>query len=293
MKRITTIALLFAVGFLFSCKGKPKPSGPAYTLKMKLANGDKFGQDMDMDMKIGMKMAGVNMDMNMTMNMSMDMEVLGDTADMKKIQFTYTKAKMGMDIKGLPAGTPGIDTKAIMDKAAERMEGKSIVVLLDKKNKIVDVIGFEEMMANEDDVAVQAQIKKMFSKEQVNSMMGIMFNMYPDHPVQVGESWDNTADMNFGPMKMGMKTQYTLKEVTNGVAKVDIDAKFKGTGKMDQNGMSLDMDMDGTQEGEIGINQDNGYLKGADYKMDVKAKAKIMGQSVPYDIHATYTMKGH
>jgi hypothetical protein len=293
MKRIIAIVLLAGFVSFLSCKSKPKPTGPAHTLKMRLANGDKFGQDMDMDMKIGMKAGGVNMDMNMTMNMSIDMEVLGDTADMKKLKFTYTSAKMGLDIQGLPGGTPGLGTKEIMDEAAEKITGKSMVLLLTRKNEIADVLGFEEMITDGDNPDVDEQIKKMFSKDQLNNMMGIMFSMYPDKAVQVGESWEKEADLNFGPVNMRVKNNFTLKEVVNGVAKVEINAKYTGNGKMEQKGMNLDMEMDGTQKGEIGISSDNGYLKGADYKLDMKARAKIMGQKVPYDIKANYTMKGH
>jgi hypothetical protein len=51
--------------------------------------------------------------------------------------------------------------------------------------------------------------------------------------------------------------------------------------------------MDGEQKGTIGVSVDNGYMKSADYKMDLKAKAKIMGQNVPIDLKANYIMKGH
>ncbi len=52
MKKLIYILSAFLLAtVLFSCKGKDK-TGPAYLLKMRLANGDKFGHDMDMDMEI-------------------------------------------------------------------------------------------------------------------------------------------------------------------------------------------------------------------------------------------------
>jgi hypothetical protein len=287
--------IVFSFCFLFvSCKSKDKGgSGPAYTIKMRLANGDKFGQDLDMTMDMGIKMAAMNMDMKMNMNMTMDMEVLGDTGELKKLRFTYTKAKMSMDLKGVPGN--GVNSNDLLDKAAARIEGKSINLLLNKNNEIVEVSGFEEMMtdSNEEDPAMREEMKKMFSKDQLNSMMGLMFQMYPDHPVRVGDTWEKESDMNMGPFKMRMKNKFRLKEANNGVAIIQVENSYSGKGKMEQGSVNADVDMDGKQKGEMGVRMDDGYLKGANYTLDVKAKAKIMGQTVPYDIHGNYLMKGH
>ena len=293
MKKILPILVLLIFGIIFfSCKSKDKGgSGPAYTLKMRLAQGDKFGQDMDMTMD--MNLSSMNMGMSMKMNMAVEMEVLGDSAGLKKIRFTYTKAKMSMDMTGMPE--TGMNTDDILDKAAERMLGKSIILLLNKDNDIVDVTGFTEMMNDSyyDDPTSSEQVKKMFSKDQINSMMGLMFQMYPDHPVRVGDTWEKESDMGMGPLKMRMKNKFKLKQVGNGIATIEIETKYNGKGKMEQGNMSVDMDMNGTQSGEIGVGLDDGYLEGADYKIKVKAKAKVMGQKMAYDMHGSYLMKGH
>lgn len=288
------LLLLVAAG---SCKSKDKEqggSGPAYTLKMRLANGDKFGQDMDVNMDVNMKMASMSVDMNMKMLMTADMEVMGDSAGLKKLKFTYTKADMSMDMKGLPTGTPG-NLDEIMKSASKHMEGKSIVMCLNKNNEIADVQGMEALADSTytDNPAAAEQFKKMFSKEQLNSMMGVMFQMYPDHPVRVGDSWEKETEVSINNIKMKMKNKFRLKDVSNGVANVEIDTKYSGNGKMEQGSISADMEMNGIQKGYIGINMDNGYLKGADYTIDIDAKANLMGQSIPYIIKGNYIMKGH
>ena len=82
--------IVFSLCFLFiSCKSKDKGgSGPAYSIKMRLAKGDKFGQDMDMGMDMGIKMPG--MDMNMKMNMNVNMNHLHlSVPDLKKARSFY------------------------------------------------------------------------------------------------------------------------------------------------------------------------------------------------------------
>ncbi len=182
-----------------------------------------------------------------------------------------------------------------MDKTAARIEGKSIYIFLNNKNEITAINGFNELMTDtaETGAAEKEQVQKMFSKDQMNTMMGLMFNMYPADSVRIGDTWEKEVDMGMGPVSMRLKNEYELIDVKGGVATVALKAKYKGSGKMEQSKMSIDLDMDGDQKGNIGVSLGNGYLVTADNTMDIKAKAKIMGQTVPYDIHANYRMKGH
>jgi len=142
------------------------------------------------------------------------------------------------------------------------------------------------------DEATKLQVKKMFSKEQMNSMLAMMFQMYPDKPVKVGETWEKEIETSLSEVKMKMKGKYTLKSVKDGVAYIDIKGNFSGKGSMNQNGMNIDMDMDGDQTGQMSIGLADGYLKDSDYKMDMEAKMNVMGQKVPMTIKAKYLMKG-
>ncbi len=284
---LVSILLCF---FIPSCKQKPK--GPAYTIKMRLAPGDNFRQDMDASVKTGFKMGSVDMGMNMDMNFNMKFEVLGDSAGLTRIKMTYEKAKFGMEFHGVP-GANDAPTEAF-DTVGKKIEGKSIVLLVNKKYEIEEVIGFNEM-AYGDSLEMEVydeQTKKMFSKEQLNSMMGIMFQVYPDKPVKVGESWEREALTGMAGLKMNMKNRYKLLEVKDNIATIQLRSSYKGKGKIEQTGMELEMDMDGEQKGTITIDLRTGYLKSADQTMDVDARANIMGQKIPYKVTGHTKMKG-
>lgn len=284
--------LLFAVSLLFiSCNNKGGGSGEAYTLKMRLAPGDHFKQEMDMTMDMGIDMMGQTMKTDMGMKGIMDFVVTGDTGNLKKLKMTYETMSMKMKIDA--PGVEGINMDSIMNKSTENIKGKSVVMLINDKNEIIDVTGFEDVMVNDNlDDATKTQIKKMFSKEQMNSMLGMMFQMYPDKPVKVGESWEKEIETSLAEVKMKMKGKYTLKSVKDGVAFIDLSGKFTGKGSMNQNGMAIDMDMDGSQDGTVNIGIADGYLKDSDFKMDMKANMNVMGQKVPMTIKAKYLMKG-
>lgn len=289
---LAPLFLLMTLGFL-SCNNGVG-TGEAYALKMRLAPGDQFKQEMDMTMDMGIDMMGQSIQNEMGMKMTMAFEVLGDTNDLKKIKMTYENINMTMKMN--TPGTEGMNMDSMMNKSNKKMEGKSISILLDKNNKVVAVEGYEELIASnmdeEMDEATKEQFKKMFSKEQANSMLGMMFQMYPDKPVRVGESWEKEIETSMAEIKMTVKGKYTLKSVKDGVANILVAGKFSGKGSMNQNGMSMDMDMDGDQSGQINIGLSDGYLKDSDYKMDIKANMNAMGQKVPMTIKAKYIMKG-
>ena len=266
-------------------------SGEAYTLKMRLAKGDHFTQDMDIKMEMAMEMMGQKMNTKMDMKGDMIFEVLGDSSNLKKLTMTYGNLKMGMGFDGM--GMNNMNFDSVMTAAASRINGRVVTMYLNDKNEVVETSGFGEVMIDETlEAATKEQIKKMFSKEQMNSMLGMMFQMYPDKPVRVGDSWEKEIETAMAEIKMKAKGKYKLKSVKDGIAYIDVSGKFNGKGSMNQQGVNVDMDMSGDQEGTISIGLADGYLKDNNFKMNIKAEMEVMGQKVPMNIKAYYLMKG-
>ena len=109
----------------------------------------------------------------------------------------------------------------------------------------------------------------MFSKEQMNSMYGMMFQLYPDHPVKVGDTWEKENEFSMASITMKMNVKYKLTSVKDGIAYVNVDGTVSGKGKMSQPGIELDMDLKGNNTGTMNIGLEDGYLKDSDMKMDI------------------------
>jgi len=274
---------------LFSCKDKPK--GPDYTIRMRLAPGDSFHHRIDVTMNSGFSTGGQKMGMNMGMNTDISFYVMGDSANLTPIRMTYNKSKFSMEVSGLPGGQ---SQQPYLDKVGNRMEGKSVTMLLNKKYEIVDVVGFADLLPADsaDSPTSNAEYKQMFSKEQVNNMMGMMFQAYPDKPVKVGESWEKEIETGIAGLGMKMKSRFKLMDVKDGIAIIDIKSSYKGKGNVQKGTVPLDMDMEGEQNGSMRINLSTGYLVDADYKIAIDAEASLMGQKVPYSISGRTVMKG-
>jgi Family of unknown function (DUF6263) len=269
-------------------------SGEAYTIKMSLNKGDKFSQNFDMKMNMNMEMAMLKDPVNMKMNMEAgcDFEVLDNNGTEKELKITYSNMKVNMDM-GKIAGAGGADVNERMNELSEKLAGKSVTLKIDKANNVTSVSGFENLMISDStDAATKATMEKMFSKEQFNSMFGMMFKMYPDKSVKVGDTWDSESEMEMSNIRMKVKMKHTLLEVKDGIAVIDIKGLIDGKGKMNQGGVSIDMNLSGGQNGKLTITMNNGYVKSGTYKMDVKGNMEVMGQKVAVNMTGDYRVKG-
>ncbi|MGC4103219.1 DUF6263 family protein [Ferruginibacter sp.] len=288
MKKIFPAALLLVILYSLSIVSCHQGlSGEAYTLKMRLSKNDSFHQAIKMNMLMNMKVMGQAMDMKMNMDAGMDFHVLDTSSTKKDLQLTYTNFQMSMDMgKSIPKT---IDTDSIMNQATKNMIGKSFMMELAPNNEIIAVTGFDSLMAGSaGDEASRKMMEKMFSKDQVNNMFGMMFSMYPNKPVRVGETWTSKNKVNISNIDMQINITFKLVGVKNGLADIDMDGVIDGKGKMNQGPIALDMTMSGTQKGMMTIKMADGYLQNGSYKTDMKAEMEMMGQKVPMTMKMDY-----
>jgi hypothetical protein len=272
---------------LFSCNnGLP---GEAYTIKMRMNKADTFHLNSKMDMNMKMEVMGKPMDMNMNIETGARFEVIDSTHDKKEFKLTYTRMHMGMDMGNAKMGN--VNSDSILNVTTEKMIGKSVFIELSPANEITQIKGFDSLLLNStDNEASRQMMEKMFSKDQMNSLFGMMFRMYPGKPVKVGETWTAKTTVNLANMDMQVNMKYKLVGVKNGLAEIDVDGIIDGKGDMKQNGTSIGISMTGTQKGTLTIKMDDGYLQHGSYKMDVKAEMEMAGQKVPMTMKANYSL---
>ncbi|HMU57068.1 MAG TPA: DUF6263 family protein [Chitinophagaceae bacterium] len=277
-------ALLVSFSFILSCKSGP--TGEAYTLKMRLAPGDNFSQEVKTNMD--MNMAGFSMKMNMDAETNFDV-LQNDTAG-KQLKLTYTKMSMKMDMGDL---NQAVNSDSMMNESQQKLVGRSVTLTLSPQNEITNVSGFDSLL-NSDmyDPVTKQLFEKTFSKEQLNSMFGMVFSMYPTKPVRVGESWTSKSKFNVANIDMGMKVKYKLLSVKDGIAEVSVDGTFDGDGNMKQAGINAGMNMEGTQTGRIRIKLTDGYLKNGNYTMNITGEVNVMGQKMPISMKGDYELTG-
>lgn len=237
-----------------------------------------------------MNMAALGMDMKTNMDVATSLKVTGSGASGKELKMTYDNMHMSMDMGKL---NQGVNMDSILNRSYSHMLGKSVLFTLSPANEITEVKGFDSILINKDESpATKQMLEKMFSKEQMNSLFGMMFSMYPAKPVHVGESWVSATTVTVSNIEMKVNITYKLMGVKNGIADIDVDGKIDGKGKMEQGGANIEMTMNGSQKGMITIKLEDGNLESGNYKMTVKTEMEMMGQKVPMNLTAEYFLNG-
>lgn len=286
MKKNNRLLTSILLSFLFLVACKSGPSGEAYTLKMRLASGDNFKQEVKTDME--MNMAGFAMKMKMDAETNFD--VLQSDTMGKQLKLTYTKMNMTMDMGEM---NRAVNSDSMVNESVKKIIGKSVVLTLSPENEITNVLGYDSLMNSDEFNPVTKQLfEKTFSKEQLNSMFGMVFSMYPPKPVRIGETWTAMSKFNIVNIDMGMKFKYKLLNVKDGVAEVSVDGKFDGDGNMKQAGIDAGMNMKGTQTGRMLIKQNDGYLKAGTYTVNISGDVNVMGQKLPINMKGNSELTG-
>ena len=112
---------------------------------------------------------------------------------------------------------------------------------------------------------------------------GSAFNSIANIPlkgVKVGESWSDSSNDVSGKVV----TTYTLKEVNGGSALVALTANNTINREMDQQGMTVQMDMTGTTIGEYTFDLATGIIKTRKATTKSSGTVGVAGQSMPVSI---------
>jgi hypothetical protein len=290
MKKIfSLLSLMLPILFFSSCNSGG--SGEVYTIKMRLNKGDKFVQHIK-----------TNMEMNSMMKTSTEatslFEVIKSDDAEKEIQLTFKKMDQQIDMNALKSmhqkndSTMNIKQDSILNKMKNNFEGKSVFIKLNKDNHVTMVSGMDSMVNNSFIDSAQKQIiQKMFSKDQFNNLLGMMFDMYPKKPVRIGDNWTSETSMNMSGFAMKINNRYTLNSVKNGIGEIAIDGTVNSDGSMNKNTEGLKMNMSGGQKGIYTIKMETSYLQTGSYKMNMKIEMEILGKKMPMTMKGDYIMQ--
>lgn len=115
---------------------------------------------------------------------------------------------------------------------------------------------------------------------------GAAFNSLANIPakgIKIGESWsDSTTDDNGKTF-----TTYTLKQVNGGNGLVTLSANTAINRELEQQGMTMQMDMKGTTIGEYTFDVNTGIIKTRKATTKSSGTIDVAGQSMPVNIETT------
>ncbi len=286
MKKLTffiALAAFFTMLISFqSCQSSSKVSS-AKLLKFNLEKGKGYDYEMvwDMSTKAGGQETKISIDCLYSMN------VTANDGSVKTVTSAYKAVKMNIDAMGMNIdidsdkpvkdnGTPGEkDPLGAMNKVFSSMVGKPFVIKVDEEGKVLEVIGFDKIVSDMVDsiggdestkAQVMASMKDQFNEQSIKDNFAQMFTIFPNKEVKVGDTWDKTHSTG-GKMPAKFNTTYTVKEIEGDHVTLAAKTKIGSSGEGD-------MQIDGTQTGNIIVDSKTGLMVNAEYDQDMQVKTK-------------------
>jgi len=274
MKQIFVLASLLTV---------MTASAQTVSKKVSLAKGQQLEQLSKTTVNMTQELMGQSMEIKMESNSTNLLEVKDDNSTGYGLSNTLKKVLMNMNVSG--------QETTFDSEKKEDMDGQIGTAFRNKINKP------REFVVSKDGIITS--VKEAPKGDDGGDMIGGMLNGSEETPgapfialanlpgkgAKVGDSWtDSTSD------KTGRTiNRYTLRQVTNGEGTVDINSDLKISREMEQQGMTMQMEMKGTSIGEYIFDVNTGLVKSRKSLTKATGSIDVMGQSVPLKIETSTT----
>lgn len=276
-------ALLFAATCFITMQGFAQTA----TGKLSLIKGQKIQIDNNIKSVIKQEMMGQSMEITIDANMIHQVEVKDKKSTNNfLVSSTLTKlttngSAMGQEMKFDSDNKTDLESET--GKAIKEQLNVSMDVEMDDKGKVVNGV------KKDANAAGGGQLMEM-----VNNVTGAgaddsnganaAFDVVPAGK-KVGDSWSDST------ITSEMKTyrNYTFKEARGNLATIVLTGKQITKKTVEQQGMEINVTMDGNLSGEGVVDMNTGILKQKTMILDGIGSAEVMGQSIPVTTKITTT----
>jgi len=265
-----------------------------YDLKLNLKKGQKYTQAMVMDLNMTESISGQEINVLSKMQFEFKQQVKSITAKGDFVmESEYSRVAMTMDAMGQKMAYDSNDKDTVggngdFMKAFGNIIGKKFQVTLTPKGKVVEIKGLKEIIdamgSGKDDPTTQKLLESTLDEKKLTSSFESSYHIFPDKPVKVGESWTQKSNVE-SMFPMDISTGYTLKDVSNGVAKISASGDFSmKKDDFESNGMKMKINFTGTYTGTYDLDLTTGISKTGNIQMPMKGTMELMGMEVPVTV---------
>ncbi len=274
--RIIPVLLIF----LYSCQSNKN----AIEISMKWVKDQPYSYSNIADIETEMNMMGTRQSIEVKTSMYNTLKMLQTDGKQHTVEFKYDSiANVSTLLNGKPNETAAENDMSFIN-------GQSITMQI-RDGKIVQVEQNDSLFASIKDSLQKQIVNELFSAENLNGTLSMYFNLYPEKPVSIGESWTNKLEMKVSSLKLSMKFNYTLKSINEGIAEISFTATSDDKGKMEMNGVEIPVSFKGQQNGTYFVKLDEGVLQSGSASSDFDMSISMAGMELPMKMKAKNEVK--
>jgi hypothetical protein len=265
-------------------------SGAALSLQLKLAKGKTYYQRIRVDQHSTSTAMGRQQVMEMTQATGMKLDVLDvDGQGNMQIRNTFVwvmfrqtnPEQMSYDSAQQSTPPPGMEAPA-------SLLNESCTITVSPAGKVIDVSGLEQMQAavrkklppGEESKMAMDSLAMYFDKATVRQMTEANMAIYPEKPVNVGDSWAREVILIAGGSTMIAQSKWTLLKDEAGVATIGVARAIRSdpNSPATQAGeVQMKSEMTGTQEGTIQVAEATGLPFLHKERQQLKGQVRLIG----------------
>ena len=270
-----------------------------YDLHLNLTKGQHYVQSMVMNLVMNQSIAGQDINVTTKMQFDFDQEVKSIT---KKGDFvlesSYSHIIINADAMGQETtydskvkDNSGSEAVKTYSQTFGKIIGKKFLVTLSPKGKVLEIKGLKEILSTlekaSSDPATQKIIEGTFDEKKMTSNFESAYHIFPETAVKVGDSWTQKSTIE-SVFPVEMNTGYTLKEVSNGIARITATGNISmKNDDLEVSGVKMKTDLAGTYDGTYDLDIATGISTKALISMPVKGTMSVMGMEFPVTVNSS------
>lgn len=219
-------------------------------------------------------------------------DIRNGEGDQKNIDVVYDRIFMKYTVRGNTTTMDSNDPDTTKLNPFKGIKGASFRMTMLPNGSIKSLTGIDGMLNNmiakmSKDSMVMSNLKttlaKQFDAEGMKQAMESSLKIYPDKPVKIGDSWVVDTKIQL-TMPIETFTTYTLKEVKNGEAILNISGKLSSKGNFQTMGSNIQTDLYGTNSGDATLDIESGLIINSHLRTELSGTMLIKGQKMNFEL---------
>lgn len=275
-----------------------------YSLHLAPDAGARYNYDIVSESKTIHEIGEEKKESGNSIQMNVSYETSKDSSNNLLFHITYNSFKAKIETENQEKN---LDASVTSNEAppAEKMfaafKGAQLKAVISPKGEVKSLTGLSELFKHMEQIAgddeealsmLRNSVRKNMGQEYFQNSIESMFKLFPDSIMTIGQSWEleNTINNEF---KSKVKSAFTLRKISEGIAYLDVKGDIVSKDeKVAVQGVNAKVDMEGTQQGEVQIEEKTGMLLQSNLKLKAKGSIDVMGRKIPFTFQTKNEVKG-